>query len=196
MMYLTNMDAQDIRILATHRLVKGLPELTEAEFQRKASTYFEIDTVDTPLEINEIILGKPATFGIVMKDNTYKLALKPGLERGISWPFPEIIKQLDLTILHYYILEKIWDIPGKDQRSSPNINYDRNFTDCVTRVQQGESQMAIITNELTMDQVKKVCFSGYTLPQKSTYFYPKVVCGLLFGSIKEHEFQLSDYPGF
>jgi uncharacterized protein (DUF1015 family) len=107
-----------------------------------------------------------------------------------------MIKKLDLTILHYYILEKIWGIPGKEQRSSFNIDYDRNFTDCVTRVNEGGSQMAIITNELTMDQVKQVCFSGYTLPQKSTYFYPKVICGLLFGSINEDEFQLSNFPGF
>jgi uncharacterized protein (DUF1015 family) len=196
MVYLTNMEAPDIRILATHRLVSGLPELTEASFLEKASAYFEISVIDTPYEINEIILGKSSTFGVVMKENTYKLVLKPGLEMKIEWPFPDIIKKLDLTVLHYYILEKIWGIAGKNQRNSRHIDYDRNFTDCVTRVKQGDSQMAIITNELTMDQVKEVCFSGYTLPQKSTYFYPKAICGLLFGSIKEDEFQLSHYPGF
>ena len=196
LMYLTNMEARDIRILATHRLVRDMPELTRESFVEKASRYFDIVPVDNPLEIDEIILGKKATFGVVMKDHTYRLVLKPGFEQQIDWPFPPVIKRLDLTMLHYYILEKIWGIRGRDQRSSPNIIYDRNFTDCVTRVKEGESQMAIITNELTMDEVKKVCFSGYTLPQKSTYFYPKVVCGLLFGSVKEDEFQLSHYPGF
>ena len=107
MIYLTNMEAQDIRILATHRLVQALPELTEKAFVALASQYFEVTPVDTPLEINEVILGKKATFGVVMKDQTYKLVLKPGLEQQINWPFPQIIKQLDLTILHYYILEKI-----------------------------------------------------------------------------------------
>jgi uncharacterized protein (DUF1015 family) len=196
MMYLSNMESRDIRILATHRLIRGMPELTRKSFMEQASQYFEVIPIDNPLEINEIILGKRGNFGVVMKDHTYKLVLKPGLEQQIKWPFPPVINKLDLTILHYYIIEKIWGIKGKDQRKSPNIVYDRNFTDCVTRVKEGESQMAIITNELTMDEVKKVCFSGYTLPQKSTYFYPKVVCGLLFGSIKEDEFQLSHFPGF
>ena len=196
LMFLTNMEAQDLRILATHRLLGGLPPLSEGDFCTKAAEYFEIIEVDAPLEINEIILGKKATFGVVMNNQTFKLTLKPGLQKEISWPFPDIIKELDLTILHYFLLEKIWGIKGKDQRNSKHITYDRNFTDCVTRVMEGESQMAIITNELTMEEIKTVCFSGYTLPQKSTYFYPKIICGLLFGSIKEDEFQLSDYPGF
>lgn len=196
MMFLTNMQARDLRILATHRLVKGLPAISEKAFMEKASEFFQVSPVDVPLDINEIILGKKATFGVVMRNQTFKLTLKSGLEKNINWPFPDIIKELDLTLLHYYILEKIWGIKGKDQRSSSHIVYDRNFTDCVTRVLEGESQMAIITNELNMEDIKKVCFSGYTLPQKSTYFYPKVVCGLLFGSIKEDEFQNTDYPGF
>jgi uncharacterized protein (DUF1015 family) len=196
MMFLTNMEAKDLRILATHRLVKGLPTISEEAFIEKASEFFQVYPVDVPLDINEIILGKKATFGVVMRNQTFKLTLKTGLEDKIDWPFPDLIKELDLTLLHYYILEKIWGIKGKDQRSSSHIIYDRNFTDCVTRVHEKESQMAIITNELNMEDIKKVCFSGYTLPQKSTYFYPKAVCGLLFGSIKEDEFQYSDYPGF
>ena len=170
--------------------------MNEETFMSRASQFFEVVPVDVPLDINEIILGKKATFGVVMKNKTFKLTLKPGLETGISWPFSDLIKELDLTILHYYLLEKIWGIKGKDQRNSSNIVYDRNFTDCVTRVLEGESQMAIITNELSMEEIKKVCFSGYTLPQKSTYFYPKAICGFLFGSIKENEFQHPGYPGF
>lgn len=196
MMFLTNMEAKDLRILATHRLIKGLPDMTEDTFISRASQFFEVVPVDVPMDINEIILGKKSTFGVVMKNKTFKLTLKSGLETGISWPFSNLIKNLDLTVLHYFLLEKIWGIKGKDQRSSPNIVYDRNFTDCVTQVLEGESQMAIITNELSMEEIKKVCFSGYTLPQKSTYFYPKAICGFLFGSIKQDEFEHADYPGF
>jgi uncharacterized protein (DUF1015 family) len=52
--------------------------------------------------------------------------------------------------------------------------------------------MAIITQDIAIDDVKKVCYSGYTLPPKATYFFPKVICGFLFSSIKENEFEL--YP--
>ena len=56
--------------------------------------------------------------------------------------------------------------------------------------------MAIITQGIDMEVVKEVCHSGHTLPQKSTYFYPKVICGFLFGSIKQDEFELQLDPGF
>ena len=45
-----------------------------------------------------------------------------------------------------------------------------------------------MSDEITMDKIKDVCFSGFTLPQKSTYFYPKVICGFLFDSIDDDEF--------
>jgi len=46
-----------------------------------------------------------------------------------------------------------------------------------------EAQMAIITNDVSIEDVKKVCGSGCTMPQKSTFFYPKAVCGFLFSSL-------------
>jgi uncharacterized protein (DUF1015 family) len=92
--------------------------------------------------------------------------------------------------MHYFVIEKILGIPGKIQRQSVNIDFERSFTECLTKVMKGAAQMAIITNEITIEEVKSVCRSGYTMPQKSTYFYPKVICGFLFSSIKEDEFQL------
>jgi uncharacterized protein (DUF1015 family) len=81
------------------------------------------------------------------------------------------------TSLFYY--RKILGIPGKDQRKSENISFDRSFSDCLAKVIRGEVQMAIITQDISIEDVKRVCASGFTMPQKSTYFYPKVVCGLL-----------------
>lgn len=196
MMFLTNMEASDLRILATHRLVKGLPDLHIPSFMDSLAHYFDITEVNTPLEINEIILGKKHTFGLVFPHQTFKIALKKGLHQQIKWPFPEVIKNLDLTVLHYFVIEKVLGIPGKEQRKSNLLEFDRNFTECINRVHDGESQMALITNELSMEEVKRVCFSGYTLPPKSTYFYPKVVCGFVFGSLKEHENQDPHYSGF
>src|SRR6478609_7127329 len=106
------------------------------------------------------------------------------------------LKKFDLTVLHYFIIEKVLGIPGKEQRASDNIGFDRSFGDCLTKVLKDEVQMAIITQEVSIEEVKKVCHSGYTMPQKSTYFYPKVICGFLFSSIKEEEFQLPSYSPF
>ncbi|MEM8895858.1 MAG: DUF1015 domain-containing protein, partial [Bacteroidota bacterium] len=92
-------------------------------------------------------------------------------------------------VMHYFIFEKILDIPGKEQRASRHISFERNFTACHDKVISGESQFAVITKDIPIETVKEVCKSGYTLPQKSTYFYPKVICGFLFGSIKDDEFK-------
>ena len=56
---------------------------------------------------------------------------------------------------------------------------------------------AILGNaNMAIEDVKRVCESGYTMPQKSTYFYPKVICGFLFSSILEEEFALPSYSPF
>ena len=49
---------------------------------------------------------------------------------------------------------------------------------------------------VSMEEIKQVCASGYTLPPKSTYFYPKVICGFLFSSIQPDEFKAPTYSGF
>jgi uncharacterized protein (DUF1015 family) len=196
LMYLTNTEADDLRILPTHRLVQELANFDENEIIEKLKTDFIIKEIEDADTLNEIILGKKWAFGILFKDRTLKIRLKPEALATMRWHFPDEIKTLDLTILHYFIIEKILGIPGKDQRTSKNISFDRSFSDCLTKVIRGEAQMAIITQEISIEEVKRVCASGFTMPQKSTYFYPKVICGFLFSSIKEDEFQSPIYSLF
>ena len=132
----------------------------------------------------------------MFRENAYKVRLKPEALKKMTWQFPEEIKRLDLTVMHYFIIEKVLGIPGKDQRKSENIEFDRSFTDCLKKVLQGYAQLAIITNEVSIEDVKRVCESGYTMPQKSTYFYPKVICGFLFSSVKQEEFAEPVYSPF
>ncbi len=196
LMYLTNTEADDLRILPTHRLIHGLKNFDEQTIIKKLEDDFVIKVVDDSDTLNEIIAGKPWAFGLMFKENTYKVRLKPESIAKITWPFPDEIKRLDLTIMHYFIIEKALGIAGKDQRQTENIIFDRSFSDCLKRVLQDEVQLAVITNEVSIEDVKKVCHSGYTMPQKSTYFYPKVICGFLFSSIKEEEFREPVYSPF
>lgn len=193
LMYLTNTEAGDLRILPTHRLIKNLPSLDEATILEKLAGDFTIKPVDEADTLNEIITGKQWAFGLMFKENSYKLRLKPEALASMTWQFPEVVKKLDLTVMHYFIIEKALGIAGKDQRKSENIFFDRSFSDCLKRVLKDEAQLAIITNEVSIDDVKNVCHSGATMPQKSTYFYPKVICGFLFSSIKENEFYSPTY---
>ena len=188
-MYLTNTENDDLRVLPTHRLVQDLPNFDEECILKEADKYFTIKPVADAFNINEIILGKKWAFGLLFKDSAYKLRLKPEVLSAMDWNFPQAIKELDMTILHYFVIEKILGIVRDEQRNSSYLNFDRSFADCLTKVAKEEAQMALITNEISIDTVKKVCYSGHIMPQKSTYFYPKVICGLLFSSIKQDEFE-------
>lgn len=196
LMYLTNTESDDLRILPTHRLIKNIKDFNEGEIINRLSDYFIIKPVDDADTLNEIIAGKKWAFGLLFRDNAYKITLKPDTISTMSWPFPDQIKALDLTVMHYFIIEKTLGIPGKAQRQSENIGFDRSFSDCLKKVLQGEAQMAIITNEVSIEDVKNVCKSGFTMPQKSTYFYPKAIGGFLFSSIRQEEFQLPFYSPF
>ncbi len=196
LMYFTNTESDNLKILPTHRLIRSLGALSEESIMQKLADNFIIKPVEDPDILPEIIAGKPWAFGLIFKENAYKVRLKPESLSKMTWSFPDVIKILDLTVMHYFIIEKVLGIPGKEQRSSENISFERSFTDCITKVLKDQAQLAIITQDISIETVKKVCESGYTLPQKSTYFYPKVICGFLFGSIKEDEFRSTDYSRF
>jgi uncharacterized protein (DUF1015 family) len=196
LMFLTNTEADDLRILPTHRLIKGISDFDEQKLLANLSEDFIIKPVEDSDTLNEIIAGKQWAFGLMFKENAYKVRLKPESLEKITWHFPPEVKHLDLTVMHYFIIEKGLGIPGKDQRKTENIEFDRSFSDCLKKVIQGDAQLAIITNEVSIEEVKKVCYSGFTMPQKSTYFYPKVICGFLFSSIKEEEFREPVYSPF
>ena len=196
LMYLTNTEAGDLRILPTHRLINGIANFNEQEILQKLEADFTIKPIEDADTLNEIIVGKQWAFGLMFKENAYKLRLKPEALATMKWHFPQEVKELDLTVMHYFIIEKALGIAGKDQRKSENISFDRSFSDCLKKVLKDEAQLAIITNEVSIEDVKKVCHSGATMPQKSTYFYPKVICGFLFSSINENEFQTPAYSRF
>lgn len=196
LMYLTNTESDDLRILPTHRLLKGLKDFDEEIIIKKLEADFIIKPLEDADTAAEVIIGKPWAFALLFKENAYKVRLKPERLDTMTWPFPEEVKKLDLTVMHYFIIEKALGIPGKEQRASTNIAFDRSFGDCLTKVIREEVQLAIITNEVSIEEVKAVCASGFTMPQKSTYFYPKVICGFVFASINEKEFRLPHYAPF
>jgi uncharacterized protein (DUF1015 family) len=183
LMWLTNTEANDLRILPTHRLINGIPDFAEPAIMQKFERRFSIKPVADPGDLQEFILGKPWTFGLIFEENAYAVRLKSDAFPELKWNFPEQIKQLDLTVAHYFIIEEILGIPGKEQTRSDKIEYERNFTKCMTAVIKGKAQMAIIINDVRIEDVKRVCGCGCTMPPKSTFFYPKAICGFLYCSI-------------
>jgi len=183
LMWLTNTDADDLKILPTHRLIRQLEGFDENAVVEKFEKYFAVKPVPNPEIMPEIIAGKPWTFGLIFPENAFQVRLKPGVHATMRWNFPDDIKVLDLTVMHYFIIQEILGLKGKDQSTLVCIEYERSFPACLAKVLGGEVQLALITNEISISDVKTVCHSGHTLPQKSTYFWPKAVCGFVFSSL-------------
>jgi uncharacterized protein (DUF1015 family) len=78
MMYFTNTESDDLRILPTHRLIKGIDGLDENQLLTQLKDDFTIQSIANPTDVNEVILGKPWAFGLLIGDNAYKIQLKPG----------------------------------------------------------------------------------------------------------------------
>ena len=183
LMWLTNTEADDLKILPTHRLLKELECFDANSIMKMFEKYFIVKPVPNPDIMPEVIAGKSWTFGLIFPENAYQITLKPDVHATMKWNFPDDIKKLDLTVLHYFIIQEILGLKGKDQSTSTCIEYERSFASCLTKVLQREVQLALITNEISISEVKTVCSSGHTLPQKSTYFWPKAICGFVFSSI-------------
>ncbi|QDA61950.1 DUF1015 domain-containing protein [Hymenobacter jejuensis] len=201
LMYLTNSAADDLRILPTHRLLLELPgQTSDEEFLKQLARYFTVLPKDDAYDLPELIAGKTWAFGLYLDGKAYKLRLKPEVHSQLTWDTTPEVKALDLTVLHYFVLERVLGIAGPDaQRQWTGIAYVRNFSECLTRVDRGEARAAFITNEVTMDEVERVCHSGAVMPPKSTFFYPKTIGGFLFTSIRDDEnqnaFQTTLTPG-
>lgn len=199
LMYLTNAAADDLRILPTHRLLLDLPEgVSQAELLTRLQPYFTVLPLDDPYDLPERIAGKPWAFGLYLGDGqAYKLRLRPEVHAQLDWDTTPEVKALDLTVLHFFVLEKALGVVGPEaQRQWSGVAYVRNFSECLTRVDRGEACAAFITNEVTMDEVERVCHSGAVMPPKSTFFYPKTIGGFLFTSIRDEETTSPFYAAF
>lgn len=188
--YLTNTEANDITIYPTHRLIRDMADFDQEATVEKLKLYFTVKSIDNPDTIREQIAETMHTFGVLFKDKWLIITLKPEVLKDLNWKFPDQVKNLDLTILHFFIIEKVLGIKGKEHKNSKNINFSFNFTKTLSETVSGLNQLGIITRNISMEEVKRICYSGFTFPHKSTYFYPKVVCGLLFHSISDQDFMI------
>jgi uncharacterized protein (DUF1015 family) len=188
MMYLSNSCQKGLKILPTHRLFFNT-QLNEENIMGKLNTYFDVKVVVDPQEIGDLNLNKPWSFGLIFKDAAYKISLKPEKFKEREDNTPEMVKQLDLEVLHYFFMEKVLGISRDLQRFSSSIAYERNLSRCHVQVRSGEADFAVVTKGVSMKEVREIAQNGFMMPQKSTFFYPKAVAGLLFSSIAEEDFK-------
>ena len=91
---------------------------------------------------------------------------------------------LDVTVLHSLVLEKIFGIDKENMAQQINLTYTRDFQEAITSVEKKESQCAFILNPTRVTEIRDVAAAGEKMPQKSTYFYPKLITGLVMNKLK------------
>ena len=113
MMWLTNMGSRDLKILPTHRLIRGMVDFDEDTILKKLERYFFIRPVSNPQDMTEVIAGKKWTFGLIFPDSACEVRLKPEVHDLLKWNFPAEIRSLDLTVMHFFIIQEALGIKGE-----------------------------------------------------------------------------------
>lgn len=194
MMYLTNVHGNHLKILPTHRLFYGMA-ISEMELLERISEWFDVRPFGDAAELATYTFQRKWSFGLVFSEESYVIKFKQDRFSEVRPELPEVLRNLDLVILHHILFEKTLGLNSEQQRNSDQLAFERNFSRVLGEVKSSKASFAIITREIALDQVLEVCNSGAVMPQKSTYFYPKALGGLLFGSIKQEEFEY-EYGAF
>ena len=87
-------------------------------------------------------------------------------------------RELDVILLHNYILEKGLGITPEAVRQEQNIGYERDAAAAISAVSEGRAQACFLLNPVRVEQVMQMALAGEVLPQKSTDFYPKMLSGV------------------
>jgi uncharacterized protein (DUF1015 family) len=194
MMYLSSMDDPGLVIRPAHRQLTHVPDHHLQKFINKVTRYFDIKTLpfnkDTQSEvqdqfIRELTKGKDLhRLGAYYKNHSafILLTLKPDVldnEQNI----PPALRDLDVTLLTQIIFERILERDQKSLDDENQITYTTSIEEAVSNVDQGKCDMVMLLNPTRIDQVEAVANAGLTMPRKSTYFYPKVITGLVINDL-------------
>ncbi|HEY3299058.1 MAG TPA: DUF1015 domain-containing protein [Armatimonadota bacterium] len=184
MMTLVSLEDPGLVVLPTHRLVRNLEGFEPSAFLEKLSEFFDVAEVsDTQLE--SAVSARSAelhVFGLYMNDGrSYVISLRPGVkpEQVIESPGSDALKRLDVSVLHSIILDKMLGIGVQQMSAQSNLSYMRDAGESLRAVDRGEYQLAFLMNPTRVDEVKAVAAAGDKMPQKSTFFYPKLLTGLI-----------------
>lgn len=183
LMWLTNTESSDLGILPTHRIIHSVPDFDEADFLNKLRQYFSLEEVEPDCTLGLAPTENLWTFMVVLKNRRVLIKLKPEAFEQFDGDLPQVVKELDLSVLHHFILEKTLGL--KAQQQFDHLDFSQYLNRCFSSVEKGQAQFAVLTRQITAREIRGVSFSGHIMPAKSTYFFPKVLGGLVFSSLAE-----------
>lgn len=183
MMTLVDMDDKGLVVFPTHRLIVGR-EVDPAALAEKCKVDFDIKKI--PLCEVDSALSAGASghvFALYAGGECLLFTLKREREGMIIDSRSAAYSDLDVSILHSLVLERALGIDKENMANQVNLRYTRSKEEAIARVDGGEASAAFIINATRVGQIKAVALAGDKMPQKSTYFYPKLKTGLVMNML-------------
>ncbi|MBK8013835.1 MAG: DUF1015 domain-containing protein [Deltaproteobacteria bacterium] len=172
-------------VFPTHRILHSLPNFNGSAFKEALEPFFEITAVAPSADLVQTLAaageGKMA-FACVTSTGTDLLTLRKDapLDLVKSLPGHPLHRSLDVTILHCVIMEHILGISREAQAAQENLRYSKDAKDAASQAaNDAQVNAAFLMNPTRIDQVIAISNAQEIMPQKSTFFYPKVPSGLV-----------------
>lgn len=200
MMYLSNMRDDGLTILPSHRLIRRVDGFQEASFLLKAKKWFDIKSfslsahgMDKEYEFQKDTLSRAGRNGTAFafflhgSDQWRLLSLKEGAHREMGDDLHASLKKLDVVVLSRLVFQKCLGFTKEGLDDDEIFHYQSDTPRALSNVASGEYQMVFLLNATEIERVTEVAENGLVMPRKSTYFYPKVLTGLVFNKIDPNE---------
>lgn len=195
MVTLVEMGDPGLIILPTHRMVKGIKNFNIGSFISKLREDFEINKHD--IEDNRISSKSKIIQQILDTKGSHTFVLYEGESKSIfslTLKSKDLMKflqpkrdasycDLDVSILHTLILDRFLGIGEKELANQENLEYTHSIWDGIEGVDKGNQQMTFFMSATAIRQIQDISLANEKMPQKSTYFYPKLLTGLVFNGL-------------
>src|SRR6185369_13435440 len=189
--FLARAEDPGLLVLPTHRLVANLPSFDLAALRSRAAAAFEVSRgAETEAAAIEARLAREGARGVVFavrapgERETTWLALRA--DADLSALGPPALRQLDVTVLHGLVLGPLLGIDAGAMAKQSFLGYTHDTAQALERVTAGAVQAGFLMNATKVEHVLQACEAGFVLPQKSTYFQPKLATGLVMNRIDPH----------
>lgn len=186
LMYFTNIHHPGIAIFPYNRGIANLPGYDAASIRKKAGRYFDIKEFEER-EQAEFALRRAGEHGTAFlallqgEKDIYLFVLKQDLPVADFYPegTSPVVQKLDVNILHRIFVHTILGISEEEVGRQTYLKYYKELNDELRDFESGKLQIAFLMNPTKVEQVVSVARAGEKMPQKSTFFYPKLMTGFV-----------------
>ena len=181
LMFLVDTRHPDLVVWPTHRLVHNLPNFSAGDLVQSLSASFAMTSCPADGRVPALLADKPHTVGLYDGGDTVTLLTQndPGAVSGRLPGKSEAYCSLEVSLLHACILEPHLGIDKEKLAAKTHLAYTRDLEEAYAKVQGGDYQCAFLLPPTPVSMIGRVADHGERMPQKATYFYPKLTTGLV-----------------